>query len=158
MKIENLSNTQILTIEVNICKNKILVAGIYKPSNLTEASFNTNPETIISKLSNTYEKLILKGYFHLTMSNPILSQFSNTFSLSPLNIDPTCFKNSKNPRSIKHLRKNFKPSFMKTNVFETGISDHYKIIPTIMKLHITRESLKTKYYRDCRLVLNFLAN
>ena len=39
---------------------------------------------------------------------------------------------------------------MKTNVFETGISDLYKMISTTMKLHFTRESPKTKYYRDCR--------
>ena len=39
---------------------------------------------------------------------------------------------------------------MKTNVFETGISDHHKMISTTMKLYFTRESLKTKYYRDYR--------
>ena len=39
---------------------------------------------------------------------------------------------------------------MKTNIFETGISDHHKMISTIMKLHFTRESPKTKYYRDYR--------
>ena len=48
------------------------------------------------------------------------------------------------------LVTNFKPSFMNTNVFETGISDHHKIISTIMKLHFTRESPKAKYYRDYR--------
>ena len=39
---------------------------------------------------------------------------------------------------------------MKTNVFETGISDHHKMISTIMKLHFTRESPKIKYYRNYR--------
>ena len=40
------------------------------------------------------------------------------------------FQNSKNPSCINILRKNFKisNSFMKTNVFETGISDHHKMI------------------------------
>ena len=32
-----------------------------------------------------------------TIRNPILSQFLDTFALSPLNTDPTCFKNSKDP-------------------------------------------------------------
>ena len=84
----------------------------------------------------------------MATSNPILSQSLDTFALSPLNIDPTCFKNSKNPRCIDFLLTNIKPSFMKINVFETGISDHHKMISTIMKLHFTRESPKTKYYRD----------
>ena len=39
---------------------------------------------------------------------------------------------------------------MKANIFETGISDHHKMISTIMKLHFTRESPKTKCYRDSR--------
>ena len=39
---------------------------------------------------------------------------------------------------------------MKTNVFETETSDHHKMISTIMKLDLTRESRKTKYYRDYR--------
>ena len=33
----------------------------------------------------------------MTTSNTILSQFLDMFALSPLNIVPTCFKNSKNP-------------------------------------------------------------
>ena len=40
---------------------------------------------------------------------------------------------------------------MKANAFETGISDHHKMISNIMKHHFTRESpLKTSYYRDFR--------
>ena len=81
----------------------------------------------------------------MTTSNQILSQFLDTFVLSPLNVDPTYFKNSKNLCCINLLLTNFKPSFMKTNVFETEISDHYKMISSIMKLHFTRESPKAKY-------------
>ena len=84
------------------------------------------------------------------MGNPVLSQFLDTFALSLLNIHPTCFKNSKNPSCFDLLQTNLKLSFMKTNVFETGISDLYKMISTTMKLHFTKESPKTKYYRDCR--------
>ena len=73
----------------------------------------------------------------------------DTFAFSPLNINPTCFKNSKNSSCIDLLLRNV-ICFMKTNVFETGISDHHKIITTIMKLHFTRESSKIKYYRDNR--------
>ena len=73
IKIQNPSYIEILTIEITIHKNKILVAGIYKPPNFSETDFHTNLETIISKPSNKYEKLILMGYFNITTSNPILS-------------------------------------------------------------------------------------
>ena len=39
-------------------KNKILAAGIHKPPNFSEIDFITRFQTIISKLSNKYEKLI----------------------------------------------------------------------------------------------------
>ena len=101
---------------------KIFVAGICKPPNFSETDLTTNLGTIISKLSNKYEKLIFMGDFNTTTSNPIQSQFLDTFALLLLNIDATCFKNSKNPCCIDLLLINFKPSFMKTKVFETGIS------------------------------------
>ena len=50
------------------------------------------------------------GDFNMTTSNRILSQFLDAFALSPLNNDPTCFKNSKNPSCIDLLLTNFKPS------------------------------------------------
>ena len=86
--------------------------------------------------------------FNMTTSNPIPSEFLDTFALSSLYIDPTCFKNSKNPSCINLLPTNAKPNFMKTNVFETVISDHHKMISTIIKLHFAKESPKTTYYRD----------
>ena len=75
IKIENPPDIEILTIDITIHKNKFLVAGISKPPNLSETNFTTNLETILSKLSNKYEKIILMGDFNMTTSNPILSQF-----------------------------------------------------------------------------------
>ena len=57
IRIENPSDIEILTIEVAMRKNKILVAGTYKLPNFSETDFTTNLETIISKLSSKYEKL-----------------------------------------------------------------------------------------------------
>ena len=86
----------------------------------------------------------------MTMTNPILSQVLDMFALSPLNIDPTCFKNQKHTSCIDLLLINFKSSFMKINIFEIGISDHHKMIFTIKKLHFTRECPKIKYCRGYR--------
>ena len=89
---------------------QFLVAGMYKPSNLSETHFTFNLETIIRKPSNKHEKLILMGDFNMATSNPILSLFLDTFALSPLNVAPTCLKNSKNPNFVDLLLKNFKPT------------------------------------------------
>ena len=107
-------------------------------------------ETIVSELSNKYEQLICIRDFNMATSNPVLSKFLDTFALSPLDVDPTCVKNSKNSGCINLLLTNFKPSFMKTNVFETVISGYHKMISTITKLYFTKESPKTKYYGGYR--------
>ena len=106
IKIENPSDIEILTIEITIRKNKILVTELYNPPSLSGTDFTTNLETISSKLSNKYEKLIIIGDFNMTTSNPILSQFLDTFVLSPLNIDPTCFLEFKKSGCIDLLLTN----------------------------------------------------
>ena len=104
----------------------------------------------MSKLSNKYENVISLGNFSMNTSNPILAQLLDTFVLSHSVISPTCLRNSKYPCCINLLLANLKPSFMKTKIFETGISDHYKMISTFTRLHFKRESYKTRYYRDYR--------
>ena len=88
--IENPSDVEVPTIEITIHKNKFFVAGLHERPNVSETDFTTNLENY---LQNKYEKLILMGDFNMTASNPVLSQFLDTFALPPLNIDRTCFKN-----------------------------------------------------------------
>ena len=58
-KVENPSDIEILTIEITINKDKVLVAGIYKPPNLSETDSTTSLGTALIKLSNEHAKLIL---------------------------------------------------------------------------------------------------
>ena len=81
IKIKNPSDIEIFIKEITIRKNNILVAGIYKIPNLSETDFTSSLEAIISNLSNIYEKLILMGYFNVTTSNQVLSQFFDTCAL-----------------------------------------------------------------------------
>ena len=99
MKIENRADIKIQAIKILICKNSILVALIYKPPNLGKTDFTASLETL-NKLSNTYEKLIVMRIFNMNMISPYRSQFLDTFALSPLYTDPTCFKSSKDPSYI----------------------------------------------------------
>lgn len=95
-KIENLSDIEILTTERAISKNKILFPGIYKPLNLIKINFTTSPETIISKLSNKYEKLILMVDFNMTTRNSILGQSLDNFVL----LIQLVFQNPKSPSCV----------------------------------------------------------
>ena len=78
----------------------------------------------------------------MTVTN--FSPFADIYVPSPLN--PTCSKNLENLSCIYLLLTNFKPSFLKTNFLKIGISDHNKMISTIMKVHFTKKNTKTKYF------------
>ena len=80
-----------------------------------------------------YKPLNLSETNFTTSLETIISKLSNSY--------PSC---------IDLLLTNLKPNFTITNVFETGISDHHKMISTVMKLHFTLESPTTKYYWDYR--------
>ena len=60
VKIKNTSGIEVLTIEIAIRKNKILLAVIYKLANLSETDFTTNLENIISKRLNKWPGLRVK--------------------------------------------------------------------------------------------------
>ena len=68
---------------------------MYKPPNLSETNFTTSLESNIGKLLNNNKKSVLMEDFNMTTGNPSLSQFVDSFALSPLNTDPTCFRNAK---------------------------------------------------------------
>ena len=86
--------------------------------------------------------------FNMTTSNPILYKFFDTFALSPLNINPIYFKNSKIQVASMFWRQIWNLVLWKQKVFETGISDHHKMIFAIMKFDCTRGIPKTKFYQN----------
>ena len=59
--------------------------------------------------------------------------------------EPTCFK-SINPTCIDNFLTNKKARFMKTLTFETGVSDHYKLIDTTLRSAFAKGKPKEMFY------------
>ena len=72
------------------------------------------------------------GDFNMTPNNPKLSELIADHELCTLISEPTCFK-SINPTCIDNFLTNKKTRFMKTLTFETGVSDHHKLIGTMLR-------------------------
>ena len=60
-----------------------------------------------------------------------------SFDLESLIDPPTCYK-SINPTCIDLILTNKKNHFMKSAMFETGLSDHHKLIATILRKTICK--------------------
>ena len=78
--------------------------------------------------------------------NPNLNNFICSFDLESLINSPTCYK-SINPTCIDLILTK-KNHFMKFATFETGLSDHHKLITTILRNTIGKGNSKKMFYRD----------
>ena len=109
------------------------------------------------------------GDFNMTPNNAKLSELIADHELCTLISKPTCFK-SINPTCIDNFLTNKKTRFMKTLTFEMGVSDHHKLIgtmlrstfakgkPTVAIENLTIKSLKENYknnYPQCQVLNHF---
>ena len=80
------------------------------------------------------------------IDNTKLAYLNESFVLKSLISEPTCFKGS-TPTCIDLFLTNPKNRFMKSSTFETGISDHHKMITTIFKSTFSKGQPKVIKYR-----------
>ena len=82
--------------------------------------------------STRYEEVIILGDFNIEAENKAMKGVLQEHTFYNLMKQNTCFKGNRG--SCKDLLiPNSKFSFMKTNSFETGLSDHHHMKSTILK-------------------------
>ena len=123
---------EILILELKLSKTNWLVIGTYKPPSLGDIIFTSEIRNILTFYRSTYDNILLMGDFNMTPNNPKLSELIDDHELFTLISEPTCFK-SINPTCIDNFLTNKKTRFMKTLTFETGVSDHHKLIGTMLR-------------------------
>ena len=122
---------EILVLELRLSKTNWLVIGTYKPPSLSDIAFTFEISNILTFYRSTHDNIIRRGDFNMTANNPKLSGLIADHELCKLISEPTCFK-STNPNCIANFLTNKKTRFMKTLTFETGVSDHHKLIGTML--------------------------
>ena len=63
---------------------------------------------------------------------------------------PTCYKNLNNPSCIDHILTNSPKNFFKTETVFTGLSDFYKLVLSVFKLHFSKAKAKEISWRNFR--------
>ena len=97
---------------------------------------------------NHYDKFLLKGDFNAEDSEPILSEFLSTYDAKNIVKGKTCFKSITNPSCIDLFITNKPLSFQNTNNLSTGLSDHHKMVITVLKASFKKNPPQTILYRD----------
>ena len=106
--------------EPNIHKKEWLVCCSYNPN---KSNISRHLDTLRKSLdlySAHYETTILLGNFNVSIDDPHLESFCESYRFKSLIKDPTCFKNPAYPSCIDLILTNSPWSFQNSCVIETG--------------------------------------
>ena len=124
------SYVQAIPIEINLCKSMWLILSIYRQPRTEISAFLESISRFIDIYN--YENIFIMGDFNIESNDNKLESLLETYGLYSLNKEPTCFKSIKGT-CIDLLLTNKKYSFFNTKTFETGMSDHHKMVYTTFK-------------------------
>ena len=146
------SSIKILTLEINLGIEKLLVFGTHKPPNINNSSFVNEFYNAITFYSFLYKNCVLLGDLNIVRDNTQLLNFCESFLFEHLIKKPTCYMGD-TPTGIDHIITNIPKRFMKSMALKTGISDYHKMIMTIFRPTFAKGKPKT-YYHHCYKKLN----
>ena len=95
-----------------------------------------------------FDNFLLLGDFNSEINESSMAEFCDVYNVKNLITEPTCFKNPLNPSSIDVLLTNKFRSFQNSQTIKTGISDHHKLVVTVLKSFYHKQEPITVTYRD----------
>ena len=124
-------NAEIICIEFLQLKHKWLLLGCYEPPTQSDLESVASFTKIVGFYLQKFDDLLIIGDLNMTTENTHLNDLLQIYDLTALIKEPTCYQ-SQNPNCIDHFLTNRKALFKHCQTFETGLSDHHKLISTIM--------------------------
>ena len=122
--------------------------GGYNPHKENIPNFVNQLGPVLDHYIAKYENFLLLGDFNSEMSETVMRDFCDTYNLTNLIKEPTCFKNVLNPSTIDLILTNRPRRFQNSVAVETGLSDHHKLTITVMKSLFQKQDPITILYRD----------
>ena len=100
--------------------------------------------------SSKYEKMLILGDFNAGIDEPRMISFCETYNLTNLIKQPTCYKNPDNPTCIHLILTNFPRTFQSICVIETGLPDFHLTTLTIMRKTFKKQRPRIIDYRSLK--------
>ena len=117
-------------IELNLRNNRWLLNCPYNPH---KNNIGNQLSDFLDSHSSAYEKVLILGYFNVEVDDQNMKTFCDSYSLTSLIKQPTCYKNPSHPKCIDLMLNNVPQSFQTTCVIETGLSDFHLMTITVMR-------------------------
>ena len=134
--------------ELNLRKKKWLIMGGYNPAKESTSYFLDHVSKNLDKTLANYDHILILGDLNSTMSEVPMQNFCELYNLENLIKQPTCYKNPTNPSSIDVMLTNTENSFQNSKAIETGLSDHHKMIITVLKTYTKKKEPNIIRYRS----------
>ena len=135
-------------VKLTIRNTKWLIMGGYNPDKKNISNFLNHVSKELDRFLPQYENLLLLGDFNSEMDEDDMKNFCETYNLTNLITDPTCFKSVENPSCIDVMLTNRSLCFENSMTIETGLSDCHKMTVTVMKKYYKKLEPVTINYRD----------
>ncbi len=135
-------------IELTLRKTKWLLMGGYNPHKGSISYYLSHVSKQLDKFLPNYENILILGDLNSTIRENDMQNFCEMYNLKNLINEPTCYKNPDNPSSIDIILTNRKGSFQNSFALETGLSDHHKMVITVLKKYIKKKDPITINYRN----------
>ena len=140
------------------------IEGFYRELNLhndkwlLNCSYNPHKNNIVNHLkalsdfldshSSTYEKVLILGDFNIEVDDQNMKTFFDSYHLTSLIKQPTCYKNPSHPKCTDSILTNVPRSFQTTCVIETRLSDFHLMTLTVMRKSFKRLKPRVINYRS----------
>jgi exonuclease III len=135
-------------LEINLRKTKWLIFGGYNHNKSNIDNYLSILGPALDFYMSKYENWLLIGDLNSELQEHSMNEFCNLYNLHNLVKEPTCYKNLLNPSSIDLLLTNKPKSFQNTFTIETGLSDFHKMIVTVLRSFIPKQTPICIKYRD----------
>ena len=126
------SDLELMAFELHQSKRKWLFLGIYKPPSQNDIEFLRRTSLILDYYLPMYENFVVIVDLNLPVENSHLEAIIQAYDLSSLIKKPTCYE-SHTPSCIDLILTNRKHLLQLSNTFQTSLSNHHKLICTILK-------------------------
>ena len=120
IKCHRLKTVEGTFIKLVIRNSKWLIMAGYNPDKKKIGNFLNEVGKKLDKLLAQYENLIFLGDFNSEVKEEEMKNFCETYDLTNLITEPTCFKSVENPSSIDVILTNRKESFENSTTAESS--------------------------------------
>ena len=134
-------------VEVNLRKSKWLLFGTYHPPSQSNDYYFKCLSRALDIYNTLYDKLCLVGDFNTEENESVISTFLDLYHLKNLVKDKTCFKSLNRPTCFDLILTNCHRSFKHTVATSAGMSDHHKMIVTVLKTSFKKSKPRIITYR-----------